>query len=84
METFHFGCAEHLRMFPSAFFSVWRPTSADALRLLVLRQGVGKGLNVKGKSAKRGVLSGFVPFLQASPAGIVPHPYSPPRTVHLA
>ena len=43
MECFHFGCAEHLRMFPSAFFSVWRPTSADALRLLVLREGVGKG-----------------------------------------
>ena len=24
----------------------------------------GKGLNVKGKSARQGVLSGFVPFLQ--------------------
>ena len=27
---------------------------------------VGKGLNVKGKSAKRNHLSGFVPFLQIS------------------
>jgi hypothetical protein len=27
---------------------------------------VGKGLNVKGKSAKQGVLSGFVPFIQIS------------------
>ena len=26
----------------------------------------GKGLNVKGKSAKKGVLSAFVPFLQIS------------------
>jgi len=29
-------------------------------------RAVGKGLNVKGKSAKRGRLSGFVPFLQIS------------------
>ena len=65
-EPFYFGCSEHLRMFPSAFFSVWRPTSFDALRRLVLREGVGKGLNVKGKSAKSGLLSGFVPFLQIS------------------
>ena len=28
--------------------------------------GVGKGLNIKGKSAKRGALSGYVPFLQIS------------------
>ena len=27
-------------------------------------QATGKGLNVKGKSAKKGVLSGYVPFLQ--------------------
>lgn len=27
---------------------------------------VGKGLNVKGKSAKKGVLSGYVPFIQIS------------------
>ncbi|CAE7454491.1 unnamed protein product, partial [Symbiodinium necroappetens] len=29
-------------------------------------QGTGKGLNVKGKSAKTGCLSGFVPVLQIS------------------
>ena len=28
--------------------------------------GVGKGLNVKGKSAKKNRLSGFVPFCQIS------------------
>ena len=28
--------------------------------------GVGKGLNVKGKSAKKDQLSGFVPFVQIS------------------
>ena len=30
------------------------------------RIGVGKGLNVKGKSSKKNRLSGFVPFLQIS------------------
>ena len=28
--------------------------------------GVGKGLNIKGKSAKKNKLSGFVPFCQIS------------------
>ena len=27
-------------------------------------RGVGKGLDIKGKSARKGQLSGFVPFLQ--------------------
>ena len=31
---------------------------------MMTKQGVGKGLDIKGKSAKKGVLSGFVPFLQ--------------------
>eukprot|EP00591_Stephanopyxis_turris_P005061 CAMPEP_0195516170 /NCGR_PEP_ID=MMETSP0794_2-20130614/6972_1 /TAXON_ID=515487 /ORGANISM="Stephanopyxis turris, Strain CCMP 815" /LENGTH=727 /DNA_ID=CAMNT_0040644695 /DNA_START=38 /DNA_END=2221 /DNA_ORIENTATION=- len=44
--------------------TVWRPTSMDAIRLMMLGQGVGKGLDIKGKSAKTGELSGFVPFLQ--------------------
>mmetsp|Transcript_75856 Transcript_75856/g.180198 ORF Transcript_75856/g.180198 Transcript_75856/m.180198 type:complete len:772 (+) Transcript_75856:158-2473(+) len=48
------------------FFSVWRPTSADAIRVMLEGRGTGKGLNIKGKSAKRGELSGFVPFLQIS------------------
>ena len=37
----------------------------QALRMLN-QTAVGKGLNVKGKSAKRNHLSGFVPFLQIS------------------
>lgn len=31
---------------------------------MMLGEAVGKGLDIKGKSAKRGRLSGFVPFLQ--------------------
>lgn len=49
---------------PSEWFVVFRPVSRDAITKLVSGQGVGKGLNVKGKSAKKGILSGFVPFLQ--------------------
>jgi hypothetical protein len=64
--NFSFGCPEHLAMFPTAYFSIFRPTSLDALKLMMLREGTGKGLNIKGKSAKEGVLSGFVPFLQIS------------------
>jgi len=48
----------------SAVFTVWRPTSKDAIRRMMLGHGVGKGLDIKGKSAKRGRLSAFVPFLQ--------------------
>ena len=51
---------------PSTFFSVWRPTSKDAIRMMITGRATGKGLNIKGKSAKRGELSGFVPFLQIS------------------
>lgn len=46
------------------WFCVYRPTSRDAISKLLSGNAVGKGLNVKGKSAKRGRLSGFVPFLQ--------------------
>lgn len=45
-------------------FSVWRPTSNDAIRKMMTGEGVGKGLDIKGKSAKRGKYSGFVPYLQ--------------------
>mmetsp|Transcript_18044 Transcript_18044/g.27280 ORF Transcript_18044/g.27280 Transcript_18044/m.27280 type:complete len:848 (-) Transcript_18044:86-2629(-) len=45
-------------------FSVWRPTSYDAMALMMKKQGTGKGLDVKGKSAKRGALSGTIPFIQ--------------------
>ena len=53
----------------SSFFAVFRPTSYDAVRLMVFGNAVGKGLNVKGKSAKTGRLSGFVPFMQISEEG---------------
>lgn len=45
-------------------FTVWRPCSSDAIRKMVEGQAVGKGLDIKGKSAKAGELSGFVPYLQ--------------------
>lgn len=48
------------------WFSVYRPTSRDAIAKMLSGYAVGKGLNVKGKSAKRGRQSGFVPFLQIS------------------
>ncbi|CAJ1942988.1 unnamed protein product [Cylindrotheca closterium] len=50
--------------YKSSVFTVWRPTSYDAIRRMMLGEGVGKGLDIKGKSAKKGRLSGFVPFLQ--------------------
>mmetsp|Transcript_15220 Transcript_15220/g.22426 ORF Transcript_15220/g.22426 Transcript_15220/m.22426 type:complete len:607 (+) Transcript_15220:125-1945(+) len=54
-----------LRFFDKvSVFTVWRPTSADAIRKMMCHEGVGKGLDIKGKSAKKGKLSGFVPFLQ--------------------
>lgn len=56
-----------LRYFPRAsVFTIWRPTSFDAIRKMMLGLGVGKGLDIKGKSARRGKLKSFVPFLQIS------------------
>jgi hypothetical protein len=51
-------------LFRASVFTVWRPTSYDAIKKMMLGQAVGKGLDIKGKSAKRGKLSAFVPFLQ--------------------
>ena len=48
----------------SSIFTVWRPTSAAAISKMMRGEGVGKGLEIKGKSAKEGDLSGFIPFLQ--------------------
>jgi hypothetical protein len=45
-------------------FTVWRPTSFEAIKKMMLGQAVGKGLDIKGKSAKRGKHSAYVPFLQ--------------------
>jgi len=50
----------------TSWFAVYRPTSKDAIAKMLSGSAVGKGLNVKGKSAKKGVLSGFVPFVQIS------------------
>eukprot|EP00408_Alexandrium_pacificum_P061029 CAMPEP_0171160960 /NCGR_PEP_ID=MMETSP0790-20130122/3825_1 /TAXON_ID=2925 /ORGANISM="Alexandrium catenella, Strain OF101" /LENGTH=802 /DNA_ID=CAMNT_0011625507 /DNA_START=112 /DNA_END=2521 /DNA_ORIENTATION=+ len=50
----------------SAWFAVYRPTSRDAIAKLLSGKAVGKGLNVKGKSAKKNRMSGFVPYLQIS------------------
>jgi len=50
----------------TAWFAVFRPTSRDAISRMLNGEAVGKGLNVKGKSAKRNRLSGFVPFVQIS------------------
>jgi len=53
------------RLQPGAsVFTVWRPTSVDAIRRMIAGDAVGKGLEIKGKSAHSGVLSGYVPFLQ--------------------
>ena len=48
----------------AASFSVWRPTSNDAISLMMTNKATGKGLEVKGKSAKYGRLSGLIPFIQ--------------------
>mmetsp|Transcript_20836 Transcript_20836/g.48927 ORF Transcript_20836/g.48927 Transcript_20836/m.48927 type:complete len:859 (-) Transcript_20836:58-2634(-) len=54
-----------LRYFARAgMFTVWRPTSKDAIRHMITNEGCGKGLDIKGKSAKKGIYSGFVPFMQ--------------------
>jgi hypothetical protein len=45
-------------------FTVWRPTSKMAISLLMTGKAIGKGLNIKGKSAQCGILNGYVPFLQ--------------------
>jgi len=50
----------------SKWFAVYRPTSKDAISKMLSGNAVGKGLNVKGKSAKQGILSGFVPYCQIS------------------
>ena len=48
------------------WFAVYRPCSRDSIAKMLGNTAVGKGLNIKGKSAKKNKLSGFVPFLQVS------------------
>ena len=50
----------------TSWFAVYRPCSRDSIAKMVSRVGTGKGLNIKGKSAKKNRLSGFVPFCQIS------------------
>eukprot|EP00537_Pseudo-nitzschia_pungens_P001862 CAMPEP_0172372236 /NCGR_PEP_ID=MMETSP1060-20121228/46616_1 /TAXON_ID=37318 /ORGANISM="Pseudo-nitzschia pungens, Strain cf. cingulata" /LENGTH=984 /DNA_ID=CAMNT_0013098141 /DNA_START=655 /DNA_END=3609 /DNA_ORIENTATION=- len=48
----------------TSILTVWRPCSNDAMRKMMEGTGVGKGLDIKGKSAKKGILSAYVPFMQ--------------------
>lgn len=48
----------------TSILTVWRPCSNDAMRKMMEGVGVGKGLDIKGKSAKKGKLSAFVPYMQ--------------------
>lgn len=48
------------------WFAVYRPTIKEAIAKMLNGIAVGKGLNVKGKSAKMNYLKGFVPFMQIS------------------
>merc|ERR1719189_2789998 len=50
----------------TSWFAVYRPCTRDAIAKMLSGKAVGKGLNVKGKSAKKNHLSGFVPYLQIS------------------
>jgi len=45
-------------------FTVWRPTSDEAIKNMMLGHATGKGLDIKGKSAKKGNISSYVPFIQ--------------------
>lgn len=70
------------------WFAVYRPTSRDAIAKMLSGIAVGKGLNVKGKSAKLNRLSGFVPFLQISQesdkADVTPSPSDARISVYFA
>ena len=63
----------------SKWFAVYRPCSRDSIAKMLGTTGVGKGLNIKGKSAKKNMLSGFVPFLQISDNRHKSHVEASPR-----
>lgn len=48
----------------ASVFTVWRPTSDEAIKNMMKGVATGKGLDIKGKSAKRGNISSYVPFIQ--------------------
>ena len=51
-------------LFKAGVFTVWRPTSDEAIKNTMLGVPAGKGLDVMGNSAKRGNVSSYVPFVQ--------------------
>lgn len=68
-----------LRVFIRAgVFSVWRPTSKFAIQKMITGEGVGKGLDIKGKSALKGKYSGFVPFVSRRCVQCLPSPLPSP------
>jgi len=59
------GASSLTKSFSKAnIFTVWRPTSNEAIKNMMLGIATGKGLDIKGKSAKRGNISSYVPFIQ--------------------
>ena len=63
------GLARHSRLEDpddSHWFGVFRPTGREALYMMMTGRAKGKALTIKGKSARKGLLAGFVPFLQIS------------------
>ena len=58
------GAGERAGGEATRWFAIFRPCSRDSIAKMLGKVGVGKGLNVKGKSAKKNRLSGFVPFVQ--------------------
>ncbi len=51
-------------------FTVWRPTSLEAIKNMMLGIATGKGLDIKGKSAKRGNISSYGAGRRSSPFSI--------------
>lgn len=60
-------------------FTVWRPTSLEAIKNMMLGIATGKGLDIKGKSAKRGNISSYgraylsIPFSVSAIHSSLPH-----------
>ena len=54
------GCGHGIDSGLSKMFVVCRPTSRDAIAKMIDGVAVGKGLNIKGKSAKKNHLSGYI------------------------
>jgi hypothetical protein len=64
-ENRNSGASPLTNLFSKAnIFTVWRPTSNEAIKNMMLGIATGKGLDIKGKSAKCGNISSYVPFIQ--------------------